>query len=120
MEVWHPEVKFYEVKPSTAPTKPPARLVGTFTLGTNGVLTFTAGSVLPPQIATTSRAGAVTTISLPTLLGWNYRLLYNDQWAGPISTWLPLDTFTVGTGATQSLYDTNSGPARFYVIERFP
>jgi hypothetical protein len=108
---------FWQIQPtSTYPNPPPDHLVGTFTITTNGVLTFVAG---PRQSTITgvSRSGNVSTVQFTTTVGNTYSVAYTNQLSAATATW-PVDATTlVGDGNTDTLNHTNSGAAaEFYRV----
>jgi hypothetical protein len=101
---------------SIYPNSPPDKLIGTFTITTNGVLTFAAGP-RTPSITGISRSGNVSAIQFTTTVGTIYSVAYTNQLGITSSTW-PVDAITlVGDGKTDTLNHTNSGEAaEFYRV----
>ncbi|EEF58447.1 hypothetical protein [Pedosphaera parvula] len=117
--------RFFEVK-GINPAVNASVQVGSFTMGTNGVLTFTAGvtqqqpPLVIPAILGASRIGNITSISFASTNGVNYRLRYTDS-AGlslGASNWTTLPS-VLGAGPTTTLQDTAAVPDRFYKIEAY-
>jgi hypothetical protein len=120
------DVKFYEVKPSTASPKPEAKLIGRFTLGTDGVLKFIAGtpSVQPPldpvTITSISNTGDRVSVAFNSVAGAKYRLRYTDSPNTPLAGWVTATSSVDGTGSAVTLQDTATGAAsRFYLVETY-
>jgi hypothetical protein len=92
-------------------------VLGTFTLGANGVLTFAPPSAAAVTLTITS-ANNVNTISFPSASGVNYTLLYTNGTGltAPLSTWPSLGTIA-GNGSTESIQDTTTDPVRFYAVQ---
>ena len=100
---------------SIYPNSPPDTLIGTFTITTNGVLTFVAGP-RAPAITGVSRSGNVSTIQFTTTVGNAYSVAYTNTLGGT-GPW-PVDgTTLVGNGGVNTLNHTNSGDAaEFYRV----
>jgi hypothetical protein len=119
-------VGFYEIDPSSVSPKPNAKQVGSFTMAADGTLTFTAGSggsvvtINPFSIAAIVRNGTVSTVTVPTQAGVNYRLRYpvGGLTTDPISTWT-IGTTAPGTGASVDLIDDTTDATRVYAVEAF-
>jgi hypothetical protein len=91
--------------------------LGTFTLNSSGIVTFSA-TVSVPVIKSVVRSGTTTTVYFTTVSGHTYTLYYTNSTGllAPISKW-PTNTVTsAGTGGTNSLTDTSSTPNRFYKV----
>ena len=101
---------------SIYPNSPPDKLIGTFTITTNGVLTFVAGP-RTPNIAGVTRIGNVSAIQFTTTVGNTYSVAYTNQLGAATTTW-PVDATTlIGDGKTDTLNHTNSGDAaEFYRV----
>jgi hypothetical protein len=101
---------------SIYPNSPPDKLIGTFTITTNGVLTFVAGP-RTPNIIGVSRSGNSSTIQFTTTVGNTYSVAYTNQLGAATATW-PVDATTlIGDGKTDTLNHTNSGgAAEFYRV----
>jgi hypothetical protein len=108
---------FWQIQ-STAvyPNPPPDKLIGTFTLTTNGVLTFVAGPRAPTVIGV-SRSGNVSAVQFTTTVGSTYSVAYTNTLGGAAATW-PVDANTiVGNGKPGVINHTNSGgAAEFYRV----
>jgi len=107
---------FWQIQSSSVyPNPPPDKLIGTFTVATNGTLTFVAG----PRASTISKVphvGNVSSVSFSTTVGNTYSLAYTNRLGGPISTW-PVDSTTVvGNGRVNTINHTNSGSVEYYRI----
>ena len=106
----------YELLPGSGD----ARFLGYFELKPSGAVTFNKPVVAPsrPTITSITRAGNVTTVSFTTVASATYRLRATDA-AGltsPVSAW-PVGASIVGTGAVQSLTDTNTADIRFFAVD---
>ena len=122
------DLKFYEIKPSTASPKPASQLIGRFTLGTDGGLKFVAGAAVvdPPleSVAITSVvpiAGGVR-LAFNSVSGVQYRLLTSDSPATPLASWSRGTSSAAGTGGAITLDDTALSGAtsqRYYAVESF-
>lgn len=116
-------LKFVEVRPSTANPKPAARVLGTFTLGTDGVLKYRAGGeepLLPVTIASIRRGANGVTVSFPSVVGTNYRLRYSDALGAAPASWTTGSATASGTGGELLLVDAEPLPAdRFYSVETY-
>ena len=108
---------FWAIQPTSVyPNSPPDTLVGTFTITTNGVLTFIAG----PRASTitgVSHSGKTSSIQFTTTVGNTYSVVYTNTLGGPVTTW-PVDVINlVGNGKVNTLIHTNSGAAaEFYRV----
>jgi len=118
-------LKFYQIRPSTASTKPQSALLGTFKLTAAGELTYTAGGAVvnPPtvtQIVSTAATGGTITVAFKTVAGTQYRLRYNTSLQGSPGSWTAGADTVAGTGANATLTDAApAGTERFYVVESF-
>jgi hypothetical protein len=97
-----------------------ATYLGYFDLATNGVLTFTAGSVITsPTITSIVSSGTTNVITFTTVPGENYSLLATNS-AGltsvPRSSWPVVGGPVAGTGSPMSITNTSTDNARFYTI----
>jgi hypothetical protein len=115
--------RFFELKINNSLTKPAALQIGSFSLSTNGVLTFVAGAPLAPldrpQIVSNGRAGNQQSISFTTQSGGTYRLRYTSTINPNIAIWTVLPITVPGDGSTKTLTDTSGDPVRFYAVEAF-
>lgn len=106
----------YELLPGSGD----GRYLGYFEFKPDGTLTFNNPALLPPTptITNISREGDVTTVSFTTAPGYTYRLRTTDAagLATPVSTWAVGDSIA-GTGAVQSLSDTNTAAIRFFAVD---
>lgn len=102
---------------NSAPT-----VLGTFSLGANGVVTFNAASASAPpapHIVRITRAGGTSTVFFTTTNGtFTYTLYYTNTLsnAGSVSNWPASPTTLVGDGNTNSLTDTTADALRFYRV----
>jgi hypothetical protein len=113
-------LKFWEIKPSGATPKPASTLLGTFTFGTNGVLTFSViGTVEAPTIQI-SRFGGTNIISFPTTSGGTYSLRWTNVLGSAVTNWAAISGSVTGNGAVQTLSHAPAGAAAFYSVERNP
>jgi hypothetical protein len=107
---------FWAIQPTSIyPDSPPDTLIGTFTITTNGVLTFVAG----PRASTitgVSRSGNISTVQFTTTVGNSYSVAYTNTLGGATATW-PVDATTlVGNGKVNAINHTSSGDAEFYRV----
>jgi hypothetical protein len=119
--------RFVELNVSSVTPKPAAKIVGSFSLTSAGVLTFVAGppaaALAQPQIQSITRVGNQSTVTFTTASGANYRLHYtNILGSGSLTNW-PIATTTppsiAGTGSNLSLTDTTTDSQRFYSVEAY-
>jgi len=96
------------------PNSPPDKLIGTFYISSDYVLTFVAG----PRASTVtgvSHSGNVSAVQFTTTVGTTYSVGYTNQLGGT-AAW-PVDATTlVGDGKVKTLNHTNSGDVEFYRI----
>jgi hypothetical protein len=107
---------FWAIQPSsTYPNPPPDKLVGTFTITSNGVLTFVAGP-RQPTITSISRSGNVSSVQFTTTVGNQYSVAYTNQLGGN-GVW-PVDANTlIGDGNADTINHTNNNQGvEFYQI----
>jgi len=105
---------FWAIQPTNA-VNIPDTLIGTFTITTNGVLTFVAG----PRASTVtgiSRSGNVSTIQFTTTVGNTYSVVYTNSLVGT-GPW-PVDGNTlIGNGKVNTINHTNNyNSAEFYRV----
>jgi hypothetical protein len=107
---------FWQVGTTTVYPNPPAdKLIGTFTIDTNGVLTFVAGP-RASTIKSLNYFGSVSALKFTTTVGNTYNVAYTNQLGGATATW-PVDATTVtGNGKVNTINHTTSGNAEFYRI----
>ena len=107
---------FWQVGTTTVYPNPPAdKLIGTFTIDTNGVLTFVAGP-RPSTITAYSYSGGVSQLKFTTTVGNTYNVVYTNQLGGAVATW-PVDATTVtGNGKVSTINHTTAGNTEFYRI----
>ncbi|MFZ0828189.1 MAG: hypothetical protein WAO02_12270 [Verrucomicrobiia bacterium] len=107
---------FWAIQPTTVyPNPPPDNLVGTFTVSTNGVLTFVAGP-RPSNIIGVGRSGNVSSVQFTTTVGNSYSLVYTNTLGGAAATW-PVDgTTLIGDGKIDTINRTTSDNAEFYHV----
>jgi hypothetical protein len=107
---------FWAIQPTTVFPSPDA-LIGTFSITTNGVLTFVAGP-RTPAINTVAHSVNVSTIQFSTTIGNTYSVAYTNALGGATATW-PVDSTTlIGNGKINSINHTNtgSGDEEFYRV----
>jgi hypothetical protein len=93
-------------------------LAGSFTLGTNGVVTFNLPQPPKPRIVSITRSSGTSTIYFTTTNGPTYTLYYTNV-AGlttSVTNWPSSPTTLVGNGLTNHLSDTTTDANRFYRI----
>ena len=107
---------FWQISASSVYPNPPAdKLVGTFTVTTNGTVTFVAGP-RASKVSGATRTSNVSAVSFSTTVGNTYSLAYTNQLGGAAATW-PIDSTTVvGNGRINTINHTNAGGAEFYRI----
>ena len=110
---------FWAVRPSTSFPKPADVLVGTFSIGPDGLLTFVAGPP-PANINGLVRSAQVNAVTFSTELGGNYWLKYSAQIDGAASAWASVAGPLVGTGTSQTFSHTNADASGFYRVVRTP
>jgi hypothetical protein len=112
---------FWGIQPSTANPKPADSLVGSFTITTNGALTFVAGPP-PSTISGIARSAAgESDITFSTVVGGQYSLAYTNQLGAPVSTWPVVAGPIAGNGNSSTLSHTNATDAAgFYEVIRSP
>ena len=112
---------FWEIKPSAAIPKPASVALGTFTFGTNGVLSFNVSGATPPTIVGTSRVNGNQLISFTTTQGGTYRLRGSSSLETAAGTWPIVSDSVSGNGAVRTLEATNgTGAIGFFSVERSP
>jgi hypothetical protein len=110
---------FWQIQPTNAAPKPAASYVGSFSVATNGNLTFVAGPVAPTLLGIT-RSGNVNTVGFTTLPGFSYSLVYTNTLGGPITNWAVASGPVTGTGGNNTLSHTNTAGAGFYGVIASP
>ena len=113
----------WQISPTLTIPKPPATLIGNFTITAAGVLTFTAGSgtAAAPAITGITRSGGVTTVSFTTATSsYSYSLKYSSVLSTPLASWTTVAGPVAGNSGTQSLTHTTSGAAGYYRVVRTP
>jgi hypothetical protein len=108
---------FWAIQPTSIyPNSPPDHLVGTFTITTDGTLTFVAGP-RPSTIAGVSIAGNISSIQFSTTVGNTYSVAYTNTLGGLVFTW-PVDVNTlVGDGRIDTINHTNNNNSQeFYQV----
>jgi hypothetical protein len=107
---------FWSIKSTDIyPNSPPDKLIGTFTITTNGVLTFVAGP-RSSTITSVGRSSVVSTVKFTTTVGNTYSVAYTNKLGGAVATW-PVDATTlVGDGKVNTINHTSSGNAEFYRV----
>ena len=105
---------FWAIQPTNA-VNIPDQLIGTFTITTNGVLTFVAGP-RPSTIIGVSHSGNNSAVQFTTTVGNTYSVAYTNQLGGAVTTW-PVDgTALIGDGKIDTINHTSSGNAEFYRV----
>jgi hypothetical protein len=107
---------FWATEATQSTVSPPDHLLGTFTITTNGLLTFVAGP-RAPNITSVTRSGNVSAVQFTTTVGNTYSVAYTNQLGAAAATW-PVDATTlIGDGKIDTLNHTNSGDAaEFYRV----
>jgi hypothetical protein len=107
---------FWAIQPTAVyPNPPPDYLVGTFTITSNGALTFVAGPRASSIIGVT-RSGDVSTVQFTTTVGNTYSVAFTNKLGGATATW-PVESSTVtGDGKVNSINHTSSSSAEFYRV----
>lgn len=114
-------VLFYAIQPSSSTPKPPATLIGSFSLAANATLTFQAGPLVDSTrvLSVTNSAGTVA-VTFSTKSAVKYRLRYSTQLTGRPETWTILPQAVAGDGNPQTLQDNApTDAARFYAVESY-
>jgi hypothetical protein len=98
------------------------KLLGSFSLATNGVVTFTPGMAPsqppPPPVLSIARSGSITTISFGSTNGATYTLHYTNSYGlnSSVSTWPVSPSTVTGDGSMKSFTDTSTDADRFYRV----
>jgi hypothetical protein len=98
------------------PNSPPDKQLGTFTINTNGVLTFVAGP-RASSITEISRSGSVSAIQFTTTVGNIYSIAYTNKLGGAVASWPADATTLIGDGKVNVINHTNSSGVEFYRIK---
>ena len=106
----------YESVPNYA-----SKYLGYFQFYTNGVMTYTSGTLTIPQTTVSNIVRSVNTSTLtygPTVLGAAYTLVSTNNLTGnPLSTWPAiLSSAQPGTGSGETSKATATDAARFYNV----
>jgi hypothetical protein len=117
-------LRLFEVKATTASPKPASVQLGTFQVGTDGTIVYTAasGTVAPGPVTISGiqLIQGVPTITFPSVTGVNYRLRFSNVLSGPPSKWSIGTSVVPGTGQPAALTDTDAvGLGRFYSVESY-
>jgi hypothetical protein len=117
-------LRFFEVKATTASPKPASVQLGTFQVGTDGSVIYTAaaGTVAPGPVTISGiqLLQGVPTITFPTVTGVNYRLRISDVLSGSPTKWSIGPSVVSGNGQPAVLSDVGGvGLGRFYSVESF-
>jgi hypothetical protein len=110
---------FWSIDPSTVNPKPADSFVGTFTITTNGQLTFVAGPP-PPALAGIGYASGTAFVNFGTIVGGNYWLASTNALGAPLSQWPVVGGPIAGTGGIVTVLNTNTGDTGFYGVIRTP
>jgi hypothetical protein len=110
---------FWGIAPSTATPKPADSFVGTFTITTNGQLTFVAGPP-SPALEGIAYASGTASVNFSTIVGGNYWLAATNALGAPLSQWPVVGGPTPGTGGVVTLAHVNPDDAGFYAVIRTP
>lgn len=107
---------FWQIETTASLPAPANKLIGTFYITTNGVLTFVAGP-RASSVTKTTWAGNTSTIKFTTTVGNTYSVAYTNKLGGAPSTW-PVDgTTLVGDGKVNTLNHTTANAVEFYRIK---
>ena len=108
---------FWQIQSSSVyPNPPPDKLIGTFTVTTNGNLTFVAGP-RSSTIINVTRSGNVSAVRFTTTVGTTYAVAYTNRLGTAASSTWPVDATTVvGNGKPNIINHTSSGNAEFYRV----
>lgn len=119
-------IRFFQIKPSTVSPKPPATLVGSFTLTADGILSFHSGGGAQPPIPTPTiseliRSGGNIIVKFDTVSGVSYRLRHTnaDGLSSLVSSWAVGADSVSGTDQQAQLSDSSADATGFYVVEAF-
>jgi hypothetical protein len=119
-------IRFFQIKPSTASPKPPATLVGSFTVTTDGTLSFHSGGGTQPPIPTPTiseliRSGGNIIVKFEAVSGVSYRLRHTnaDGLSSLVSSWTAGSDSVTGTDQQAQLSDSTNDATGFYVVEAF-
>jgi len=111
--------ELWGIKPGLNNPQAPGILVGTFSIATNGILTFVAGPP-PSTILGITSSGGTNCITFTTIVGGQYQLAYTNNLFQPGGAW-PIVTGTVpGDGFVHTLSQVSTAPSGFYRAERTP
>jgi hypothetical protein len=107
---------FWQVEPTAIyPNSPPDKLIGTFTITSDGVLTFVAGP-RAAVITTMTRTDNVSAVQFTTTVGNQYALSFTNALGGPVSNW-PVDNgIVIGNGKLNTINRTNVDDTEFYRV----
>lgn len=110
---------FWGIQPSTANPKPADSFIGTFTITTNGQLTFVAGPPAP-TVEGISYASGTASVSFSTIVGGSYWLASTNALGAPVSQWPVVSGPISGTGGVVTLSEADSDNAGFYEVIETP
>lgn len=106
---------FYQMTPTSGYGL--AKFLGYFELNASGVLTYVAYPTdTTPVITSISRAAGVSTINYTTGVYGNYTLKSSYSVTAPLSSWTSVASLSSGDTAVHSITDTDSNPAKYYII----
>ncbi|HWD19418.1 MAG TPA: hypothetical protein VHB20_09065 [Verrucomicrobiae bacterium] len=114
--------RFYDIGSVNGANPPVGAWVGTFSLDSNNVLTYTAGKGVADAVTLSivDNGDGSVSISFPTTAGVNYQLLTSSVVAGPLSLWNPAAAgYALGTGGTITILDAPSSDETFYAIQSY-
>jgi hypothetical protein len=111
--------ELWGIQPGLNNPQAPGAFVGTFTVATNGALTFVAGPS-PSSILGLSRSGSTNSVAFSTTVSGHYQLAYTNSLGKAGGAW-PVVTGTIpGDGFVHTLSHTSSDSSGFYRVERTP
>lgn len=96
--------------------------IGTFTMTSNGTLTFTAGTAVPlvqPRILSITRTNGISSVSFASVTGLNYRLRAINALTTSVTNWTILSPAISGNNSVVTLQETTGVSTRFYNVEAF-
>jgi hypothetical protein len=97
------------------PNSPPDNLVGTFTITTNGVLTFVAGP-RASNITGVAYDGNASSVQFTTVVGNQYSVAYTNALGGAVANWPVATNTVVGDGRVKTISRNTSAGTEFYRV----